>query len=265
MRKYQYGKDVHRAVSSDEIVKLLIQTGGMTVKSITDILAVNANNKTRSLVKSSLVSSSYLTGITAGRAPRVFYKKGSTLDIDRIMNGMTIGYVMWYLRQRGLFTTSIDIDKDFSLSTYLAYKINEDRHLLLRVKIILFDNNVKSRVEDAIKHNFCPVVVTNFNEREYCYDMLSDVLKNNRILSIVIKQRQNAKYLSSYLVSGKGALSLEDEDVDKFVGALKKLKSINDEEIYEDILAEYKKSKLLKEQHLSSLYPTKVGDSDAGI
>lgn len=77
--KYIYGNDQHRAISNDEIIN---QTKGATVKTLTDILAVNANNKTKALVNSNLINSQFLSGITAGRAPRVFFKTGTKVDIE---------------------------------------------------------------------------------------------------------------------------------------------------------------------------------------
>ncbi|MFH5811972.1 hypothetical protein [Companilactobacillus sp. FL22-1] len=262
MMKYQYGNDQHRAISNDEIIKLLSQLGGATVKTVTDILAVNANNKTQALVSSNLISSQFLSGITAGRAPRIFFKSGTKLDIDRVLDGMNIGYVMWYLRQMNLLTTSVEIDKQMSVSTYLAYKFDSVSKNLLRIRIIFWgQEDTKGKVNQALLKGYCPVIVVNSNEKEYCFNELMDIIKDNNILVITIKQRQNAKYLNSYLVSTKGIFAIDEGDKQQFETVLSKLKSYDDTELYDDIIAEYEKSKLLKKQHLPSLFPdNKRGD-----
>ena len=262
MRKYTYGDDKHRAINNEEIIKLLSETRGLTVKTITDILAVNANNKTKSLVKSSLISYEDLTGITAGRAPRIFYKSGIKTDIDSILDSMTLGYVMWYLRQNNLLTTSVDIDKDFSLSTYLALKEDTSKQFLLRAKVILFDVDIEDKVKRAIKYSYCPIIVVNFNEKEYCYDKVSNLLNDELALVVVIKQRQNAKYLNTTLISNKGVFELDDTDKEQFNSAILKLKNVKDDELYGDILAEYKKAEVLRQQHVPSLRNKKDGDND---
>lgn len=257
--KYIYCKDVHRAISSNEIVKLLSETRGLTVKTITDILAVNANNKTKALVNSNLINSQYLTGITAGRAPRIFYKSGSKVDIDKVLDSMTLGYVMWYLRQNNLLTTSVKIDDDYTLSTYLALENDTSRHLLIKARLILFDKNIDDKVKTAIKYNCCPIIVINANEKEYCYDKLMNTLSDEKVLVVTVKQRQNAKYLNSSLVSKGGVFELEDEDTKQFNDALLKLNTIEDDELYDDILAEYKKAEVLRRQHVPALMSKKAG------
>lgn len=251
--KYIYGKDVHRAINSNEIIKLLSETHGLTVKTITDILAVNANNKTKSLVNSNLISSQFLTGITAGRAPRVFFKSGIKVDIDKVLDSMTLGYVMWYLRQNNLLTTSVKIDGDYTLSTYLALEDDTSRHLLIKAKLVLFDKSIEDKVKTAVKYNYCPIVIVNANEKEYCYDKLMNTLSDKKVLVVTVKQRQNAKYLNSSLVSHEGVFELEDEDTKQFNDALLKLNTIEDDELYDDILAEYKKAEVLRRQHVPAL------------
>lgn len=258
--KYQYGNDQHRAINNDEIIKLLSQLNGATVKTITDILAVNANNKTKALVGSNLINSEYMRGITAGRAPRVFSKSGTKINIDNILDGMTIGYVMWYLRRLGLLTTSVDIDKQMSVSTYLAYKLNARDKILLQAKIIFWnDDVVENEVKQALSDGYCSIVVVNYNERQYCLNQLMNIIGENNILVISIKQRQNAKYLTTNLVSTNGVYEITDSDNQQLEKVLTKLKRYDDNELYDDIIAEYEKSKLLKKQHLPSLFPNKKG------
>ena len=256
--KYSYGNDKHRAIRSDEIVRLLNETKGLTVKTITDILAVNANNKTKALVNSNLISSQYLTGITAGRAPRVFFKSSVKVDIDKVLDSMTLGYVMWYLRQNNLLTTSVNIDDDYTLSTYLALENDTSRHLLIKARLILFDKNIDDKVKTAIKYNYCPTIIVNANEKEYCYDKLMNTLSDEKALVVTIKQRQNAKYLNSSLVSSSGVFDLKDGDTKQFNDALSKLKTIEDDELYDDVLAEYKKAEVLRRQHVPALM-SKIG------
>lgn len=256
--KYQYGNDQHRAISNDEIIKLLSQVGGATVKTVTDILAVNANNKTKSLVGSKVINSEFLYGITAGRAPRIFFKSGTKIDVDKVLSGMNIGYVMWYLRQMNLLTTSVDISKQMSVSTYLAYKLDTDSKVLFHVKIIFWNqDNVEDVIKKALLKGYCPIIVVSSNERKYCFDKLMNIIEDSNVLVVSIKQRQNAKYLSSYLISVKGIFEIKDDNNQQFETVLSKLKSYDDTELYDDIIAEYEKSKLMKKQHLPSLFPNK--------
>lgn len=215
--RYNQKNEPHRAIAPAELVDLISQGNGLTAQTMTNILNTNVMPRLRRLLQSNAVAGNLMTGLTAGRPPKVITRLGQTPDIGFTTSMMSVGYTMWLLRRIGLMTSTVTLDSSRkTLTTTAALKsieLLEFEDRVLQLKLMFWHSVLDKSIHIAQTSGCVPVIICkSVSQLVDAYEQLSEPAKVTGALGVVIRAQQNVKWLSAYLFKPEGIVKLTDLD-----------------------------------------------------